>query len=150
MVDEAISPLAPPEPVEWYKWLIVCLMAFLWSIPAVLVFPNLAHEPPYLLLISELLWLVFCSSLLLTGLSWFRVQLTAEGVIKHGFFRDISIPWSEAHASREGYTIKISSAKHSIHLNPFAYRNPTHLDEFIWHYLPNKKESDLAMKVSGL
>ena len=64
MVDEAISPLAPPEPMGWYKWLAICLIAFMWSIPAALVFPNLAHEP-YLLLISEMLWLVFCSSLLL-------------------------------------------------------------------------------------
>ena len=148
MVDEAIFPISPPEPVEWHKWLIICLATFMWLVPAVL-FPKFAHEP-YLLLLSEILWLVFCLLGLLTGLYWFRVQLSAEGVIKHGFFRDISIPWSEAHASREGYTIKISSAKHSIHLNPFAYRNPTHLDEFIWHYLPNKKESDLAMKVSGL
>jgi hypothetical protein len=142
MVDEAISPLAPPEPVGWYKWLVICLMAFMWSAPAVLL-PNLAHEP-YVLLFSEMLWLVFCSLLLSLGLSWFRVQLTVDGVTKHGFFRDISIPWSEAHASREGYTIKISSAKHSIHLNPFVYRNPMRLDEFIWHYLPNKQESGLA------
>lgn len=135
-MTEPVPSSPPPEPQGYCKWLVIGSVGLLWLGPAVLLPHDLATTPSALLL-SEAVWLGLGLALLFHGLSWLRVQLTVDGVIKHGFFRDVTIPWHDARASRVGLTIKISSTTHSISLNPLVYETPARLHEFLSHHLPS-------------
>jgi hypothetical protein len=124
-----------PQPVTWYKWLIAVFFGCSWALPAIFAIP-LMQRSSVSLALAEILWSVMWVALTVHALSWFRVELNDRGVVEHGIFNVSYIPWSEATMKRVGYRFVVSSGKGSIRINPFVYRNPKELDEFLTAHLP--------------
>jgi hypothetical protein len=119
-----------PQPVAWYKWVLCIILAGFWALPAIVALPHMQLSSSSLTL-AEIFWSAICLALLAKGLSWFRIELSDRGVTQRGLFHTLYIAWPDASVKRVGLLIFVSSAKGSVRINPFIYRNPKDLDEFL-------------------
>jgi hypothetical protein len=127
--------MTAPRPVPWYKWVFLVICGCTWALPAVLAIPHMQLSKTTLVL-CEALWSLMWMALAAHALAWFRIELNDRGVTKRGYFGASFIAWSEASIERDGYWFVVRSAKRSIRINPFIYRDPKELANFLSDHRP--------------
>lgn len=123
-------PSGAPQPDRYYAAFAGLCFIPLFVVPAIYLLPTLATNHLQLVLVGGS-WLAVGAWALLHAMSGFRVEITSEGVRRHGFFRDDCIPWAGARASNNGVLIKISNDTITISINPFVYREWRYIRRFI-------------------